>query len=127
MSQSEQELIWQNKILPEQVQFSRPVLVTFNPTAPVPFTFVPETVRMRGRGRVVLQRDPPGADWTFIVGIVKDDKAEQFSSAVRAQGGILHIHDEYRALGSFQYRVMVELDGQYHLSPDPVIVNDPPP
>jgi hypothetical protein len=127
MSQSEPEQTWANKQLTEQVVFSPPVRVTFNPTAPVQFTFVPNDVHMKGRGRVVLQRDPPGADWKFIVGIVKGDTAEQFSSAVRAQGAILHIHDEYRALGEFQYKIIVELDGQYHVSPDPVIVNDPPP
>jgi hypothetical protein len=126
MPESEQDLIWQNKILQEQVLFTQPVQVTFNTNASVPFTILPDRIPMRGRGRVVFHRNPANADWTFVVGIVKQDSTEQFSSAVRDKGTVLHIHDEYRAMGEFQYQIMVKLDGQYHLSPDPVIVNEPP-
>lgn len=114
-----------NQALKEQIVFSAPVRVRFDPTS-LAFEFVPPTVPMKGRGRVIFHRAGDNPQWKFVVGIVKQDSAEQFSSSVRAQGAILHIHDEFRELGTFEYKILVELNGQYHMSPDPVIVNEPP-
>jgi hypothetical protein len=101
------------------------VNVTFDPAASPQFTFEPEEVPVHGPGIVIFHRRPANASWKFVVGIVKNDSAEQFSSAVRADGKNLHIHDEWREFGRYDYRILVELGGQYHLSPDPVIVNEP--
>ena len=125
---SDQSLQGQNglyRALQELVLFSRPVEVTFNPTSRE-FTFVPDRTPMKRSGRVILKRGGTDPQWKFVAGIVKGDSSEQFSSAVRADGAMLHIHDEFRELGTFHYKVVVEFNGQCFMSPDPVIVNEPP-
>ncbi|HEU4722879.1 MAG TPA: hypothetical protein VFS59_16080 [Gemmatimonadaceae bacterium] len=97
----------------------------FDPDGNTRFTFDPPEVPMRDKGRVIFHRRPANASWTFVVGIVKNDSAEQFSSALRGDGKKLHIHDEHTELGRYEYMIIVKLGGQYFPSPDPVIVNEP--
>ena len=108
--------------MPDQI-----VRVTFDPKATPHFTFDCETVRMTEAGKVILQRRPRVARWTFVTAKVKLDKLRQFSSTVRGEGRSLHISDLCRdkRTTSYSYNVTVKLGRKTYKSPDPVIVNDP--
>jgi len=103
------------------------VRVRFDPRATPKFTFDCETVRLTAAGKVILQRRPRSATWTFLVAKVKRDKLKQFSSTVPGNGRSLHINDEFkdRKTTSYSYNVTVKLGRRTYTSPDPVIVNDP--
>ena len=103
------------------------VNVTFSPTADPQFTFEPDPVRMTAAGKIIFQRRPESANWTFKDGVVKDDSQKQFSSSVQGQGRSLHMDDKFydKVRTPHEYYVTVELDGRTFTSPDPVIVNDP--
>lgn len=103
------------------------VRVSFDPRATPQFKFDCETVRMTAAGKVVLQRRPRTAKWTFLVARVKRDKLKQFSSTIPGNGRTLHINDEFkdRKTTSYSYNVTVKLGRRIYKSPDPVIVNDP--
>jgi hypothetical protein len=103
------------------------VRVSFDPRATPKFKVDCETVRMTAAGKVILQRRPRSATWTFLVAKVKRDKLRQFSSTVRGIGRSLHINDEFKdkKTTSYSYNVTVKLGRRIYTSPDPVIVNDP--
>jgi hypothetical protein len=101
--------------------------VTFNPDGKAQFTFDPPSVPMREKGKIIFHRRPQDAVWTFVEGIVKEDKLNQFSSEKVGNGKLLHIHDEFKdeVTTTYEYKVIVELGGVSYVSPDPVIVNEP--
>ena len=103
------------------------VRVTFDPRATPKFTFNCETVRMTSAGKVILQRRPRSAKWSFVRANVKRDRLKQFSITVPGTGRSLHIHDKCkdRRTTSYSYNVTVKLGRRTYPSPDPVIVNDP--
>ena len=103
------------------------VFVTFKADPNPQFSFTPERVEMHEQGTIIFHQRPANQRWKFVAGVVKNDRLEEFSSAVRGQGQVLHIYDEFYDVDKteYQYAILVELNGDYFLSPDPVIVNDP--
>ena len=103
------------------------VRVSFDSRATPKFKFDCETVRMTAPGKIILERRPRSATWTFVVAKVKRDKLEQFSSSVQGIGRSLHINDEFKDKKTtvYSYNVTVKLGRRIYTSPDPVIVNDP--
>lgn len=105
----------------------RPVRVTFDKDGDPQFTFVPSTVRVRGRGTVVFQQDSSQAEWRFTTADVKEDTKRQFHPEIPGDGTILHIKDDFKdtEIEAYSYNITVKLDGTPYTSPDPHIVNDP--
>ncbi len=103
------------------------VFVTFDANASPQFKFNRESVEMHEEGTIIFHQRPANQPWKFITGLVKDDRLEEFFSAVRGQGRSLHIYDEFYDVDrtKYEYMIMVEFEGRYYMSPDPVIVNDP--
>jgi hypothetical protein len=52
----------------------------------VKFTFKPDELTMKKKGKVKFHRSPEDAEWTFKDGDVKDDKLNQFRSTLAEQG-----------------------------------------
>jgi len=114
--------------------FSPIVTVTFDPYASPrdQFKFDKPSVTMRFAGKVILQKSSADAPWKFQGATVKDDMLHQFRPSVQPEGKALHIFDELRdppgRKYEYKYNVTVALsDGTSFTSPDPVIVNEPPP
>ena len=103
------------------------VEVFFDPNAYPQFTFLPATVTMKAKGKIILFRRPQDAPWDFVGGTVKNDNSKQFSFSVQGNGSKLHIDDEFKDLVKtpYDYAVTVKFDGKEYPSPDPVIVNEP--
>ena len=101
------------------------VEVSFDPNAEPPFTFVPNGSTMTRAGIVILLRRPAAAPWEFTDCNVKNDASNQFSHSILGGGNLLHIRDEFREPGRFEYTVTVKFGRSEYTSPDPVIVNDP--
>lgn len=96
------------------------VKVTFTP--PNRWTFAPDPVRMTAAGKVVLNRDPGNADWTFTNASVKDGGG-QFHPRVNPGGQHAEIRDDHTSMGSFEYTVTVQDGNGTYTSPDPTIIN----
>ena len=106
------------------------VEVSFELVGPntVKFTFEPDEVTMKKKGKVIFHRHPRNAEWKFKGGIVKNDELNQFCSSVHGNGKNLHIDDELKDKGDpvrYEYQIMVQQGKTIYESPDPVIVNDP--
>jgi hypothetical protein len=116
-------------------QISPIVTVTFDPTKSPPdqFDFDRPSVPMKFAGRVILKKSSPDAPWKFQGATVKDDMLHQFRPSVEPEGKVLHIFDELRDPpgGRYEYWYNVTVlslsDNTSYTSPDPVIVNEPPP
>ena len=103
------------------------VKVTF--TDPNTFTFDPPSHTMTAAGKVILNRSPGSANWTFVS--VNELSDPPFTWSVKGNGSSMHIDDAFTSNGEFHYTVTVHDATGNHTSGNdprdtfpPMIVNE---
>lgn len=84
-------------------------------TAPNTWTFDPPEVTMTAAGKVILQRKPGNAGWTFVGATVVGNG--QFTPRVNGSGSQVTIQDDHTSNGTFVYGVTVDAGGTQYSSP----------
>lgn len=111
--------------MPNQDPQSQTVNVGFDPATQA-FTFSQETVTFTGPGKLILLKDQPSdRSWSFS-NVIFDGDGSQFPIESQSGNQII-IDDDYTALGTYSYRVVVtDGNNNSYTSQDPHIVNTNP-
>ena len=104
---------------------SQTVNVKVSFTAPSTFHFTPDSVTLKGAGKVFLHQDPGDAPWQFVSATVPTG-GSQFTRDESSNGQLLKIDDACLTPGTYAYTVTVTQDGHSYSSADNPAAVDPP-
>ena len=101
------------------------VQVTYDPTAIPKWTIAPKSVSMTAAGKIIFQRKPGNATWTFVSvnGLPPD-----WPQSGNPTGSQYTVDDPHTSVANYQYTITIRLaDGTTVTSPTVFIEADGPP